>query len=65
MTTFETVALHLCGPSEWRAAPAPQKGPFFVKGAQNPCATLSDDNWLLKPIFGADYQWAYPKPFLS
>lgn len=61
MTTEKVMAVVIgSGEREWREAPAPRKGAFFVRvrGGAN-SGTLWDewDRWLPE-VFGADYEWA-------
>ncbi len=61
MNTGKVLRINFSGPSSWRPAPAPKKGPLFVRNKGSAHHTIHDDNWLLKEIHGDDYEWALPE----
>ena len=60
LTTASVLALASIGPYSWNPAPAPKKGPLFVRNKGSAHHTIHDDNWLLKEIHGDDYEWSLP-----
>jgi hypothetical protein len=64
LTTAGVLALIVAGPSSWNPAPAPRKGPYFVRTKHSRHRVIHDDNWLLSEIHGKDYEWSLPTPGL-
>jgi hypothetical protein len=47
-------------PTTWQKGPAPQ-GPLLVRNHGAAVWTFHRENWLLKEIHGADYEWSLPR----
>lgn len=58
MTTAEVIRLLCCDSGPWQPAPAPKKGPIFVRNKGSEHCVSHAENWLLKEIHGVDYEWA-------